>query len=586
MLGPSRHRGFWVVGAVLAAAPAFSCGGDSGAPVGAAADAAADSSVGDAALDGTSEPFDASVDADSDAGADATIRDAAGDGAELDAPIPEASVPDAYSSPALLVPGADLDVLGVTQDQQIVYFDPSSQSQTYYAGSLDGGAPLALYALPSTLSGPDATILGRLVFLFGWGNSYVGTLVLWSAAMGQPVTLTTSALAFLYQSVWASDDGSHIAYLVDTSGNGTVASLYAANGDGSGATLVLSNLDTDVRTPPSCFPRLVFRGGLAVLSYCTAADAGQVPMIQAFAVNGWVPELTIPEFLAPTSFNPLVKDPISFPFEVDPDGTRIAAASSSSAGGALQAFPVDGGPGTVLDPSGPWLPTQSLSSSRQDPWSLFYTNDAGALLQVDPGDPAPRVLVDGGVRYFDALSSDSSRMLISSGSVMDSWYSDLSVASTQAASPAAVFVSDAGSPVAADPDTIGHPGPAHGFTTNGAYVLAYTGLARTSTGQWAGHVVSAPVASPGSTRALSTGQTLAVVYLTGSTVLLCDVAEADGGGPNGDLNVFNLETGAPPTRIASDTGTNCDVAPSSDGSWIVFSNQNGPAPGLYVQTGL
>jgi hypothetical protein len=520
-----------------------------------------------------------------DGSGDVTAADASTDSSE---PLDDGGTEGSTSSggPSLVAPGADLQVFGVTGDGHVIYLDRSAQNQSYYAGSLDGGAPVPIYTVPSTLSVGDATVLGNLAFVFGFsGNSYLGPLVLWGSGLPQPVTLTTTGLAYLYQTVWASNDSAHIAYLSATRADGTISSLYGANADGTGVTLLAANLDTNASDSPFCFPRLVFRGSVAVVSYCTAADAGNVPTIQSFAVPGWGPSGTMAPFVAPAVYDPIVWDPASFPFAVDPDGTWIATASPASAGGAIQAFPIDGGTSVVLDPGSPLLSTESMAGSRTDPWSVFTTNDAGALLRVSPANPSPLVLVDAGVSYFDALSSDGKWMLVSSALNPLGWYSDVSVVSTQTAGAPALFVSsgaDGGAPVATDPTTFGHPGPAYGFTADGAYVVAYTALSRLQTNQWVGHVVAAPASAPGVVRSLSTGATLASVYLSGSKVLLCDVPDVDGGGPYGDLNVFDLAAGGPPSPIASGTGTNCNVVASSDGSWVVYSNQHGAAPGLYA----
>ena len=66
--------------------------------------------------------------------------------------------------------------------------------------------------------------------------------------------------------MWASDDSTHIAYLTSTTSDASQSSLYGANADGTGATLLLANIDTNASFSgqhPACFPRARLPGRLS-----------------------------------------------------------------------------------------------------------------------------------------------------------------------------------------------------------------------------------------------------------------------------------------------------------------------------------
>ena len=278
-----------------------------------------DATLADAPLSDVSTPVDTGSDA---------LADAAADG--------EAG---ATRTTQLLVPGATFEVMGVTTDGHVIYYD--SSSQTYYAKPLGGGAATAIYTGPGSLNTGYASVFGNVAFVWAWDSDYIGTLTTWTPGMAQGATLTTSGLSYLYQTEWASDDSTHIAYLTSTTSDASQSSLYGANADGTGATLLLANIDTNADFSgqnPVCFPRAVFRGDYLFVSSCTVTDAGGVtPTIQSFSISrGWAPAAIIPDWVDSLQFAVLDRSPFTFSFQVDPDGGRIAAASTASGDGGLQ----------------------------------------------------------------------------------------------------------------------------------------------------------------------------------------------------------------------------------------------------------
>ncbi len=408
----------------------------------------------------------------------------------------------------------------------------------------------------------------------------------WSAGMTQGVSLTTKGLAYLYQTMWASDDSKHVAYVQSTSANASVGSIYGANADGSGVALLLSNIDIDSSfsgRAPGCFPRLVFRGDYAFVSSCTVGDGGTLtPTIQSFSIsNGWAPAVVVPNVVDSLQYSPLDRNPFTFPFAVDPDGGRIAAASASSGNGALQVFPADGGPGTVVDPSVQLSSGLSFTGSVNNPWSILYNNDAGALQQAYAANPTPKMLVEAGVNFFNALSSDGQWMLVSNSQNNLGWFADLSLVSTQTpGAPVLVASSSQYGGLPITPRAI-FQGGNRGFTTDNAYALVMTNLIETGFSRWLGYLRSMSVASPYTMKLLSTGYMLDYVILRGSKILVGEnYQKPDGGSPTLDIDEVDPASGAGAVNIAK--GVPGDSALSSDQTQIAYTVKTGAAPGIYV----
>jgi hypothetical protein len=560
---------------------------ESSSDKGPAADATFEGSAGEAAAQDAH-----AQEGGRDAGSlDSTLSDAS----NADAPPTDAQSTDAAdggeagdSGPTptiLLQGGSNLIIGGVTSDDWVIYYD--STSQTYYAQPIDGGPITTLYTVAPSLYGGYVTVIGKVAFAYGWGGQYTGPLVSWTSGMSQAATLTSSGLAYLYQTEWASSDSRYVAYLQYTTSDAAVGALYGANADGSNSTLLLSNIDIQTSFSgalPACFPRLVFRGDTAVVSYCTAADAGLTPIIQSFsAANGWASAIVVPNWVDSLMYNPLDRRPFTFPFAVDPDGGRVLAASSSSGNGSLQLFPIDGGMGTVIDQTTALSASESFAGSPSNPWSIVYNDDAGALKQAYASDASPQTLVDGGVNYFNAVSHDGTWMLASSQRNTGGWFADLSLVSTHTpGAPQAMGSSSQydGGPIAPSAQRSG----GSGFTVDDKYALMFTNLTRSNGNLWIGYVRSMSVVPPHRVTLVSNGYAFDAVPIQGSKILLLDAFQDTDGGTGSqayvDLDVADLASGAPATKIAA--ATTGSYAFSSDRSKIVYLVTQGSAPGIYV----
>jgi hypothetical protein len=526
-------------------------------------------------------------------GADVSTPDAgAGDGGADANPTDGGPTGDASDGAAeggivthLLVPGSTVTIEGVTSDDYVIYYD--SSTLTYYAKPLAGGPATTIYTAPASAGSGYGSVFGKVAFVWSWNSSYIGTLTTWSSGMAQGASLTTSGLAYIYQSIWASDDSRHVAYLQSTSSDATIGSLYGANADGTGATLLLANLDINsyfTAQHPTCFPRLVFRGDYAVVSSCTVADAGTTPTLQSFSISGgWAPQAIIPNWVHSLQFNVLDHSPFTFSFAVDPDGGRIAAASTSSGNGALQIFPTDGGASTVVDPSEALAASFSFTGSVNNPWSIFYNNDAGVLQQAYATNPAPQTLVDGGVNYLNALSNDGKWLLVSGKRNNNGWFADLSLVSTQTPGVPVNVASSTdygGLPVTPSGNRVGG---SRGFTADSAYAIATTNMTQSSSGSWIGYLRSMLVTAPYTTKLLTNGYMVGFAPLGASKVLVSDnFQDTDGGGSPAtvDLDVVDPASAGGPVNIVQ--GVRGDNGLSGDQTQIAYSVTTGAAPGIYV----
>jgi hypothetical protein len=542
----------------------------------------------DAARDSRADalPTDAAhSDADAHEG-DGPVSDAPGsDGPASDAPVSDASdASDGAIASQDLVPGTNLSIGGITTDGYLVYYDASTQ--TYYAQPLAGGPVTTIYVAPLSEYAGYFTVIGNVSFLWSWINYDGGTLVAWSSGMAQGAQLTTSGLAYEYQTMWASGDSEHVAYVQNTSSDGSVGALYGAGTDGSDVTLLVSNIDINASfsgQAPSCFPRMVFQGNYAVASYCAVADGGALtPQLQAFSVsNNWASVVVVPNWVDSLQFNPLDRAPFTFPFAVDPGGGQIAAASASSGNGSVQVFPFDGGPGAVVDPTVQLTPSLSFTGSVTDPWSILYNNAAGALMQAYAANPAPQTLVEAGVNYFNALSGDGHWMLVSNAT-NNGYFADLSLVSTQNPGAPVIVASSAqydGGPVS--PRSF-YQGGIRGFTTDSAYALAETNLTETNSGAWLSDLRSMSVAPPYTTKLLTTS-TVDYVAARGSKVVVLDNYQLpDGGSPFADLDEVDPASSGATVNIAR--AVPGSYALSSDLTQIAYVVTAGSAPGIYVST--
>jgi hypothetical protein len=483
---------------------------------------------------------------------------------------------DAGPTTTLLVPGANFTIHGITSDDYVAYYDRTGLS--YQVKPIDGGPAIVLDTVPPSLGGDDMEIVGKVVFTYEWNANYLGKLVAWSSGT-QPIALTANGLAYLYQTAWASDDGQYVAFLQAQSAS--TSNLIAEKIDGTGRTLLATNVNTN----PSLgeyFPHVVFRGGTLVAGYCTGADAGTVPTLRAFSIpNAFAPVTVTTNWITSALPNLIERDTSHFAWLVDPSGTQVLTAAPAADASVLQAFPVDGGPGTVIDPTVPWFEGQHAIGSIADPWQIFYNDDAGTLRRSATDSPAPVVLADGGVTFFDAVSPDGKWMTVSNIKNGLGFFDDISLVSTSdPGTPHLIATQTAGNPVASNPFVI--PGP--GFTADSKYAIAFTDIAPNSGNKYIGNVKVMPVDGPYTTQTISLGLAMTLDALGGSRLLLMDnYQEYDAGilASSVDLAIADAATGA---RVAVAPAVPGDHALSHDRTRLVYRAVRTTGSGIYVTT--
>jgi hypothetical protein len=492
-------------------------------------------------------------------GSGGSVTDAASDGSVLDAANEAGEAGDGgYAGPTLVQSGENLKMRGMTADDNVVYI--SRVTNTYFAQSIaPGSSPTQLYTLSSTQSGM-VSVLGDLVFVWGYAHFYASTITLWSSALATPVNVTNTAYAGY---VWASADSKHFAYVNVTNTTAPyVGSIIGVDLDSSGMhpTTLVTNVDLS-----HCSVAMRFSGSYVVAGYCAATDAAVTQTVQSFSIpDGWSPGLVVPGSIDG--------------FVVDPNGQLVVAASTASAGGDLQAFPIDGGgTPTVLDPSTHIVGAKAIVGSPTYPWSIDYAVGGGGLMQTYVDNPAPQVLVDAGITRVDAVSGDGKWLLVTNQLDSNGHDLDLSLASTLVpGTPQLVATSTQYGSM-----PLGLAASKGVFTTDGQSLLFYTSYAP-SAGIYVGSLQAMSITAPSTYRQLSTGLVYDDVSLAGSKVLMLDDFEEPDGStiPLVDLKVIDVSTSDPAQLIASAVPR--EVAVSADLSKFAYVVLLGPTAGVYV----
>lgn len=337
-----------------------------------------------------------------------------GDGGSGDMPAP---VGDGGGDLAVVstgnkvAPGTWL-LAGVTSDDFAVVYDVKNGG--LFTVPLAGGTPFLIDAKGTWDTG-IASVRGRVVF--SWRDvdpsSGVGNLTVWTAAGGSKVLsldFSVAPSANDNPGVYAaSDDGAYVIYTDRTSDDGAQADIYLAESSAQVGTKILDQQLTDA----SCFPQVGFAGGRFLISHCNApGDGGAgLPVVSTVdPATGKVIDL---------------KTGAANFFATDKAGTKVLVASAA---GAATVVPIGGGNGLAIDSA----VTGGLLTA--DGGGAIYRTVAGSLKRATVGaSPMPMTLVGSAVKNFEALSGDGKFLLYSTNMDAQTGYTDLFLASTQAA---------------------------------------------------------------------------------------------------------------------------------------------------------
>jgi hypothetical protein len=307
-----------------------------------------------------------------------------------------------------LVKSSTASIVGLTDDDQVIYVDTTSS--TLFAVPAAGD--------PSATIGPtEGAVRLASKAVFDWTglnqDGTVGTaLRLWTSSRD----LQSLAGASLVGVADSSADGSKVLYFDNAGPAG--ADLYVAGSDGSGKT----RLATGVPWTQACMPQVSFVGGTAVLGYCTAVPA-----------NGATPVGTLALYIGASG-----------------TGTTLSTAailSIQSAGknilynapGGLMVADATTGATALIDANG-----GSSAALTHDGQSVVYVTMDGSIKRSPIASPSPATLLPaGGFTSLASLSPDDRWLLASKTRDPNTGNGDIYVASATAAGPAAAILGSA-----------------------------------------------------------------------------------------------------------------------------------------------
>ncbi len=304
-----------------------------------------------------------------------------------------------------LVKSATASILGITDDDEVVYVDTASQALS--AVPAVGGAPVSIGRTEGA-----AGVASKAVF--NWtGLNQDGTvasaLQVWTAARG----VHPLAGASLAGAADSSADGTKVVYFDDASAS--TADLYVAGTDGSGKTRLASG----IYWTPGCIPQVSFLGNSVILGYCTAAPSGT-----------GIPVGTLALYVGASGSGTTLSAAASMSFQTD--ATKILYNTS----GGLMLADATTGATTLVDPTGG--PSSIFTHDGQG--AIYVTTD-GAIKRYPMASPnQPSVVASGGFQSVASLSPDDRWVLASKTMDPNSGNADIYVASAASPAPAVTIL--------------------------------------------------------------------------------------------------------------------------------------------------
>jgi len=420
-------------------------------------------------------------------------------------------------------------VAGVTSDGWVAVLDDDRGA---LAVSLSGAGVQVIDPAAEVL-----VVSGRLILA---ARDYdpllgVGDATLWSAAGGaRPLTS-----AWLTSQQASSDDGKHLVLADHLSADGKSADLaYVTTATGARVTLF-----AQISEVGSCHPRFGFADGRFVVTHC-AAGTQLISVSSIDAANGAITDL---------------QTPAKNLFSIDRANKRVLV--TNDAGGALL-VPIAGGAATPLG-APPGVVFGELTSDG----SAAILRTGSSLLRAPADGSAALDLVPGGVNTVLGTAPDSRHIIFGSNFDPHFGYTDLILASTEAA----------GSPVTLSAATDGMI-LAGGFTTDGSRAVYLTGAGDLPVGA----LESQPVGGGAPT---VHGAAVARALAAGGTRLVFNdhffTVPKQGG--RADLLVADSASGAAPTLLATRADELFFLAAAR--SQVVYAfNEGGPLDGVYLAT--
>jgi hypothetical protein len=509
----TRGLGTVLVAIALATSPS-ACGGKA-------------SEEGDGSDSGTPE---ASTVKEASALADVARRDAAVAEAGFDAGLPPGAMAPHGTQ---LVVSNTVSVRSVTSDGYAVYVD--STTNVLYAIALTGGMPITI----GTIDAETYPFSYGPVVAY-WSNDYA-SLTIWTAAHGAQTLATASDGA----TIAFSSDYSHVVYVDGLNTSTNEGNLMVASTDGTGKQALVSGIQAGFST--TCFPQAAFAESTVLAAYCANAPG-----------EAGAPSAALASFAAPTWAPTPIAMGIYPGFILSPSNADVLVGN----GGGLTAYPLTGGPSTLIDSSGSLAATFTADSS-----AVVYANMAGALARSPVATPHPTTLVAGAYEGLLSLSLDSSWVLAYQTLNTNTYASDLYLASAATPGTATTLAST---------ETV--PYGSATFTTDSSHVVFLT----TATSGLTNPLSVAP--STGGTPTILSQSSYYGFPLSGAKLVFDNnytQGQQEGVG-NADLDAVDTSQAAPPALLVTQADALFFV--TTDKEQIVYSWSYAPGPlaGLWV----
>lgn len=327
-----------------------------------------------------------------------------------------------------LVKGTGIQVLNVTDDDYVAYFDAMGNTS---AIPLAGGMPVMIDP-----SAGVAGVSGKTIF--SWDNYDMNTMIgggltVWTQATGAVMIASNSVTnAFI-----VSDDGQYVVTDQNAAGDGSTADLILIKTDGTGSKTLFTGVAMDMANAPV----MRYAGGKFFIAH-TAAGKTAVDVV---ATDGTITNLSM--------------DAKQF-VNNDKTGTHVMWAESSGNVSIATVGSAGMAAGTMFQ-NGLLLPDGSAG---------LITTTGGALQRVTPGGAATTLVATmaNGFAVFDerSLSPDGKFVLYYNSQDSTTGVGDLSLSSTTVANMTTPLTTMADGAIFGD-----------AFTTDGTRLLFYTNVA-------------------------------------------------------------------------------------------------------------
>jgi hypothetical protein len=392
--------------AACVAGPAFAVAGSLAACGSGGSSQAQGTPVVPVGVDGGLRPDAAGAEGGFDAGVET--------GSETAAPAAEGGVAciegGAGPKGTQLVQSSTASVLGLTDDDEIVYVE--TRSRSLFAVSASGGAPASLG--PTASGSASVRIASKSVLNWTGLNSdgsVSSSLQLWTPSNG----LQTIAGASLVGAADSNRAGTRVIYFDNATAS--TADLFVAGTDGSAKT----NLASVIPWSATCVPLVSFVGDAVLLGYCdgTPPASGAKPIGTLCLFVGTSGQSTTLSTTADLS-------------SVQSSGTSILFAASD---GLTAANTVTGETSIVDSAAG------TSASLTGDGQSVVYVASDGSIKRSPLASPSPTTLVaPGGFQTVSVLSPDNAWVLASKTSDPNTGNSDIYLASATTPGPASTIL--------------------------------------------------------------------------------------------------------------------------------------------------